>query len=158
MVDDTKLHEYVPTQKLRHYCHVLLSKEVMGNKEKAAELSGVSKSLFYYTLKNHAAFPEWFKKQCADAVLSYLPQICYSTVKTAMKGDHSAQKTLLEMAGLFRPTDNGIPGTKVEVNIHPDRTFIVQDKLIEAGTDDEETATKSLHAGEGTGGNILEET
>ncbi len=100
MVDDTKDNGFVPTQKLRHFCQVLLSQEVMGNKDKAMKLSGVNKALFYYNLHKKPGFEEWFKRQCAEALLAYLPQVCYSTVKTAMNGDHSAQKTLLEVLGV----------------------------------------------------------
>ena len=147
-----KNNEFVPTQKLRHFCQVLSSQEVMGNKDKAMKLSGVNKALFYYNLHKKVGFDEWFKRQCAEALLSYLPQICYSTVKTAMNGDHSAQKTLLEMAGLFRPKD-GAPGTTVNVNLTPDKTIVFRDIGLD---NDEQSSSGSTHAIESGKGNQLE--
>ncbi len=123
--EQTELHEYMPTTKLRRFVEALLSQDVMGNKEKAARLSGVDKGTFYWHLKNHPEFAAWYKQQCAQIFMPHVPATAYSILKAGLQGDMKAAFKIMEHAGIFTPDQ----GEGVKVNVYPTGNYVIQDKV-----------------------------
>lgn len=144
--DHTNSNEYMPSVRLRAFVQALLSPEVKGNKEEAAQISGVSRGNFYYALKN-TKFVEWLKNETQSAVMAYLPATFYSVQQAAAKGDMKAALGLMEMAGLYKPPDsNKSQGTTV--NVYPEKTIVFTSDTKELEDDKDFRRTKSIHAGQ----------
>ena len=145
----TESNEYTPKQNLRKFVEVLLSQDVMGNKEKAMRVSGVNKGIFFYHLKKDVRFKAWFKQQCEDVFTMHLPSTIYSVQKQSVLGETKASLAILEMAGIYKPKENKLD-LKVDVGLTPQFNFTFQSQRLDKDKEDgdtDSTGSDRVHAG-----------
>ena len=159
----SKSVEYVPKQTLRTFVQALLSAKVKGNKQEAERVTGVDKGVFYWHLKQHPAFRQWYNDECDKELLSIRRTIDLDLIKESGHGNTSAMKLYYQLIGRLKgdvQQQVNIDARNTEVNIYPQFDIIFQDVIPTNGnqltdTAGDDTASEAgVHAPESAAGDI----
>lgn len=96
------IDEYLPTMKLRRFVQVLLSPEVLGNKEEAQRRTGVTKQLFYNAMKRHPRFKKWFSDQCDAWLAEQEATVSGCLMRNISRGSDQALRTYYQLRGKLK--------------------------------------------------------
>ena len=100
------LNDYIPDIGLRQFTQALLSEEVLGNKTKAQEITGVSKGKFYWHYQKNPKFRKWHDDQIEEYFRRNGTLVASSLMNKIKAGDVAAIKLYYELAGRLKPGIN----------------------------------------------------
>ncbi len=122
----TKLNDYMPSQRMRTYVHVLNSMEVLGNHSKTERITGVSRQAFYWQMRHNPNFEEWYLRESRAIFKQNITKTVYSCQNEANKGNVQAMDKIFKIMGWLG--DDKIEQS-LNVKIVPDRKFVLTDSI-----------------------------
>ena len=102
MQNKTKSNKYRPPLAVEQFVQAMLTKEAKGNKMEAERISGVDRAKFYYHMKNHKEFRQWFSEECDSWLSEQEGTVAYAMMNNIIKGCPSTLRTYYQLRGKLK--------------------------------------------------------